>query len=252
VVDDDPTMRDVMRRFLAREGFDVVTANDGKEGLALARKLTPSVITLDVRMPGLDGWDVLRKLKADPELALIPVIVLTIVDEKNKGYALGAADYMTKPIDRDRLRGILDRYRSDDKAQRVLVVEDEKTTRQLLRRMLVGEGWQVGEAENGRVALERMAEARPDLILLDLLMPEMDGFEFLSKLRQTPTMRQIPVIVVTAADLSEEDRRRLSGGVERVLLKAAYSRDELLAELKDLVTGYVGKAGAGNDGDGDG
>jgi signal transduction histidine kinase/CheY-like chemotaxis protein len=252
VVDDDPTARDLMRRFLAREGFDVVTANDGKEGLALARKLAPSLITLDVLMPGLDGWDVLRKLKADPELALIPVMMLTIEDEKNKGYALGAADYMTKPVDRGRLRGILDKYRSDDKAQRVLVVEDEKTTRQLLRRMLVGEGWQVREAENGRVALERLAEARPDLILLDLLMPEMDGFEFLSKLRQIPTMRHVPVVVVTAADLSEEDRRRLSGGVERVLLKAAYSRDELLAELRDLITGYVGKAGAGNDGDGDG
>jgi CheY-like chemotaxis protein len=210
------------------------------------------VITLDVLMPGLSGWDVLRELKADPELAAIPVMMLTIVDEKNKGYALGAADYMTKPIDRERLRGILDRYRSDDKGQRVLVVEDEKTTRQLLRRMLVGEGWQVREAENGRVALERLAEARPDLILLDLLMPEMDGFEFLAKLRQTPTMRHVPVVVVTAADLSEEDRRRLSGGVERVVLKAAYSRDELLAELRDLITGYVGKAGAGNDGDGDG
>ncbi|MFQ5954112.1 MAG: response regulator [Kiloniellales bacterium] len=252
VVDDDQTARDLMRRFLAGEGFDVVTANDGKQGLALARRLAPSVITLDVLMPGLDGWSVLQELKADPELAAIPVVMLTIVDEKNKGYALGAADYMTKPVDRERLRGILDRYRSDDNGQRVLVVEDEKTTRQLLRRMLVGEGWQVSEAENGRVALERLAEARPDLILLDLLMPEMDGFEFLSKLRQTPTMRHVPVVVVTAADLSDEDHRRLNGGVERVLRKAAYSRDQLLAELRDLVAIYVGKAGAGDDGGGDG
>ena len=251
VVDDDPTACDLMRRFLAKEGFDVVTAKDGEEGLRLARKLTPSLITLDVLMPGLDGWSVLQQLQSDPQLAAIPVVMLTILDEKNKGYALGASDFVTKPIDRERLRTLLAKYRSDKADQRVLLVEDHEATRQFLRRMLIGEGCQVTEAENGRVALERLAEIRPDLILLDLIMPEMDGFEFLAELRKTPASREIPVVVVTAADLTEEDHRRLNVGVERVLDKAAYSRDELLEELRNLVAHYAGREGAsgthGND-----
>ena len=251
VVDDDPTACDLMRRFLAKEGFDVVTAKDGEEGLRLARKLTPSLITLDVLMPGLDGWSVLQQLQSDPQLAAIPVVMLTILDEKNKGYALGASDFVTKPIDRERLRTLLAKYRSDKAGQRVLLVEDHEATRKFLRRMLIGEGCQVTEAENGRVALERLADIRPDLILLDLIMPEMDGFEFLAELRKTPASREIPVVVVTAADLTEEDHRRLNVGVKRVLNKAAYSRDELLEELRDLVAHYAGREGAsgthGND-----
>ena len=241
VVDDDATVRDLMRRFLAREGFDVVTAKDGEEGLRLARELGPSVMTLDVIMPGLDGWDVLQRLQEDPELAKIPVIMLTILDEVNKGYALGATDYVTKPIDRDRLRAILAKYKSDGEGQHVLLVDDDAATRKLLNRTLAGEGWRVGEAENGRVALERIAETRPDLIILDLMMPEMDGFEFLAEFRKVPEHREIPVVVLTGADLSEEDRRQLSGGVERVLQKAAYGRDELLEELRDLVGQYASR-----------
>ena len=201
-------------------------------------------------MPGLDGWSVLQELKADPELAAIPVVMLTIVDEQNKGYALGAADYVTKPIDRDRLRAILERYRSDRKGRRVLVVEDEAATRRILRRMLIGEGWQVSEAENGRVALARLAEAPPDLILLDLMMPEMDGFEFLSDLRRNPALRDVPVVVVTAAELTEADHRRLNGAVERVLRKAAYSRDQLLDELRQVVAQYVDPVGGNGGGHG--
>ncbi len=241
VIDDDATVRNLMRRFLAREGFDVVTAKGGEEGLRLARELGPSVITLDVVMPGLDGWGVLQRLQEDPELAKIPVIMLTILDEVNKGYALGATDYVTKPIDRDRLRAILAKYKSDGEGQHVLLINDDAATRKLLNRTLAGEGWRVGEAENGRVALERIAETRPDLIILDLMMPEMDGFEFLAEFRKVPEHREIPVVVLTGADLSEEDRRQLSGGVERVLRKAVYGRDELLEELRDLVGRYASR-----------
>ncbi len=242
VVDDDETVRDQMRRFLVREGCDVVTAKDGTEGLALARQVKPALITLDVQMPGADGWSVLQKLKGDHELADIPVVMLTVVDEKNRGYALGAAEYMTKPIEQEGLRKLIAKYRFADgeRAQfRVLVVEDDETMRQQWRRTLSGEGCEVSEAENGRVALKRLTQVRPDLILLDLLMPEMDGFEFLIQLRKQPTFKTVPVVVVTAADLSEEDHRRLSGGVERVLSKHAYSGDELLEELRELVTRHV-------------
>jgi len=181
-------------------------------------------------------------LKADPELAQIPVLMLSIVDEKHKGYALGATDYMTKPFDRDRLRNLLAKYGAVVGSSKcILVVEDDMDTRRWLARALEGEGWQVTEAENGRVALERLAETPPDLILLDLMMPEMDGFEFLAELRSNSTVREVPVVVITAADLSEADRERLNGGVERVLQKSAYAPDALLREVHTLVEKAFGQ-----------
>jgi CheY-like chemotaxis protein len=235
VIDDEPTVRDLMRRFLAREGFDVVTAKDGQEGLALARQLHPALITLDVLMPGLDGWSVLQALKADPSLADIPVVMLTIVDEKNKGYALGASDYVTKPIDRERLRALLGRFCEPGVEKRALIVEDDPDMRRWLHHALEREGWQVSEAVNGRKALAALAEQPVNVILLDLMMPEMDGFEFLAERRKSPALSRIPVIVVTAADLSEDDRQRLNGGVLHVLQKEAQTRDQLLGELRELV-----------------
>jgi adenylate cyclase len=241
VIDDEQTVRDLMRRFLAREGFDVVTARDGREGLELARKLRPALITLDVLMPEFDGWSVLQALKADPELAQIPVLMLTILDEKHKGYALGAADYMTKPFDRDRLRALLAKYARAG-AKRILVVDDDAEHRRRLSRMLEGEGWQVTEAENGRVGLERFAESAPDLIILDLMMPEMDGFEFLSELRGSGALADVPVVVITAAELTDEDRERLNGGVERILQRSEFQPDDLLAEVRTLVARSFSRA----------
>ncbi|MEM7021370.1 MAG: response regulator [Pseudomonadota bacterium] len=235
VIDDEQTVRDLMRRFLAREGYDVVTASDGREGLALARTLRPSLITLDVLMPEFDGWSVLQALKADPELATIPVLMLSILDEKHKGYSLGATDYMTKPFDRDRLRKLLARFATESGGRQILIVEDDVDTRRWLAQALAAEGWKVTEADNGRVALQRLDEARPDLILLDLLMPEMDGFEFLTEMRSDPALRDLPVVVITSADLSEADRQRLNGGVERVLQKSDFAPDALLSEVRSLV-----------------
>jgi CheY-like chemotaxis protein len=235
VIDDEQTVRDLMRRFLAREGFDVVTAQGGEEGLALARQLHPALITLDVLMPGLDGWSVLQALKADPELAEIPVVMLTIVDEKNKGYALGASEYVTKPIDRERLRALLARFCEPGAERRALVVEDDDDTRRWLHHALEREGWQVSQATNGREALACLGELPVDVILLDLMMPEMDGFEFLAERRKSQALFRIPVIVVTAADLTEDDRRRLNGGVLQVLQKSGLTRDQLLGELRELV-----------------
>jgi CheY-like chemotaxis protein len=235
VIDDEQTVRDLMRRFLAREGFDVITASDGREGLELARQLRPALITLDVLMPEFDGWSVLQELKADPELAQIPVLMISILDEKHKGYALGAADYMTKPFNRDRLRALLAKYSGAGRGRRILVVEDDADTRRWLSRALEGEGWQVAEAENGRVALERLVETPPDLIVLDLMMPEMDGFEFLSQLRRDQALRKIPVVVITAAEQTDADRSRLNGGVERIMQKTEFQPDDLLAEVRSLV-----------------
>jgi len=239
VIDDDPTVHDLMNRFLSKEGFHMVAALGGEEGLRLAKELRPAVITLDALMPGMDGWAVLTALKADAATADIPVIMVTILEEKHMGYALGAMDYLTKPIDWGRLTTVLQRYRRADLPCPVLVVEDHAETREMLRRFLAREGWAVIEAANGREALERVAADRPELIVLDLIMPEMDGFAFIEALRQDATWRSIPIVVVTAKDLTPDERRRLDGTVEQILQKGAYTREELLREIRNLVAACV-------------
>jgi len=238
VIDDDATVRELMQRLLAREGFRVVTATSGEAGLRLAKELRPDAITLDVIMPSMDGWAVLAALKADPEVAEIPVIMLTIVDDKNMGYALGASEYLTKPLDRDRLIRVLHKYRRD---LPVLIVDDDPDFRQLLRRILEQDGCTVAEAGDGRDALALLHELMPGVILLDLMMPEMDGFEFIAELRQHEACRAIPVIVITAKDLTAEDHRRLNGSVERVLQKGAYNRDALLVDVQEMVAASVAR-----------
>ena len=243
VVDDDPAVRDILQRYLTAEGFRVVAVERGEDALRAAREARPAAITLDVMMPGQDGWSVLSALKNDPELADIPVVMLSIVDDKNLGFALGASEYLTKPVDRDRLLSVLKRYCSAPRTGVALVVEDDVPTRDLLRRMLEKDGWEVREAGNGRAALECVAAQPPALILLDLMMPEMDGFEFLEELRQHADWKDIPVVVITAKDLTEEDRLflntapMLSNCVKRVLQKGKFSRDELLSEVRNLVAG---------------
>jgi CheY-like chemotaxis protein len=241
VIDDEAAVRDLMQRFLVKEGFRVAVAASGEEGLRRARELRPAVITLDVMMPGMDGWAVLTALKADAALADVPVIMLTMVDDRNLGYALGAAEYLTKPLDRDRLIDVLRRYHPDS-GRPILVVDDDPEVRALLRRMLEREGYAIVEAENGRIALERLQAITPAVVLLDLMMPEMDGFDVVSEMRQRAEWRGIPIVVVTAKDLSPEDRRRLNGSVERVLQKGAMSREALLTEVRRLVAASLGRA----------
>jgi signal transduction histidine kinase/DNA-binding response OmpR family regulator len=239
VIDDDATVRDLMQRFLWKGGFRAVVARDGEEGLRLAREVHPDAITLDVMMPHKDGWAVLSALKADPHVAHIPVVMVTMVDNKNMGYSLGAADYLTKPIERERLMTILDKYRkhppNPSDILTILVVDDDPAVRQLMRRILEKEGHTVIEAENGRIGLERITERAPSLILLDLMMPEMDGFEFVARLRKHEVWREIPVIVVSAKHLSAEEWLQLSGAVEKILQKGAYSVDSLLCEIREKV-----------------
>jgi signal transduction histidine kinase/DNA-binding response OmpR family regulator len=235
VIEDDPGARDLLTRFLTKEGYRVETAAGGEAGLRLARELNPDIITLDVMMPDKDGWAVLSDLKADPELANIPVVMLTIVDNKNLGYALGAADYLTKPIQRDRLLAVLEKYCPPAEPARVLVVEDDAETQEIIRRLLEKEGIGVVAAENGRVALERLTEGKPGLILLDLMMPEMDGFQFVDHVRQHEAWRAIPIVVVTAKDLTAADRLRLNGYVTEIISKDTRDQEELLAEVSKMV-----------------
>jgi CheY-like chemotaxis protein len=235
VIDDDPTARDLIKRLLIREGFRAETAASGPEGLDLARKLTPNVITLDVMMPRMDGWSVLENLKKDPDLRDIPVVMVTIVDNRNLGFTLGASDYLTKPLERERLSVVLSKYSCDKAPCLVMVVDDDEETRRRVRRLIQRDSWNLIEASNGREGLELLKHYTPQLILLDLLMPEMDGFDFSIEVSRHPTWSKIPIVVLTSRDITAEDRSRLNGNVERVIQKGAFNRDELLAEIKRII-----------------
>jgi signal transduction histidine kinase/CheY-like chemotaxis protein len=235
VIENDPGQRELIERFLTKEGFRVRSAGGGEEGLRLARQLNPVAITLDVMMPEMDGWTVLGQLKSDPGLSDIPVIMVTMVDDPQRGFTLGASDFATKPVDRQRLARLLRKYTCSNPPCSVLLVEDDLPTRAMTRNILEKEGWAVTEAENGLVALESMERDRPSLILLDLMMPEMDGFEFADRVRQRPEWRQIPIVVLTAKDISGEERLRLSGQVETIIRKSGNSREAVLRRVRDLL-----------------
>ena len=235
VIDDDATARELIADYLRQAGFTVITAAGGAEGLKRAKDHHPIAITLDVMMPDIDGWTVLAALRGDPQLADIPVIMATIVDERRQGMTLGAVGYLTKPIDRDKLVEIMRRYGAPSGPTRVLVVEDDATQRDRVRSLLEPPQWLVTEAENGRAALDRLKDTLPDVIILDLMMPEMDGFQLVAALQQHPQWRRIPVVVVTALDLSAQDRARLNSGVETVLLKETFKPSDLIDGLRRLV-----------------
>src|SRR3989475_2715108 len=235
VIDDDATARELIADHLKAEGFSVVTAAGGAEGVKLAKELRPTAITLDVMMPDLDGWSVLAALRQDPELAEIPVIMITIVDEHRRGIALGAAGYLTKPIDRERLHRLVTRFRASTPPTRVLLVEDDAVQRERMRGWLEGPHWAVREAANGREALDRLQQGKPDVILLDLMMPEMDGFAVVAALQKEPAWRDIPVIVITALDLDAKDHERLNAGVQFVLVKERFRPADLVERVRWLV-----------------
>jgi signal transduction histidine kinase/CheY-like chemotaxis protein len=237
VIDDDPLQCDLMQRYLRKEGFTVSTASGGAQGLRLARQLLPAAITLDVMMPDIDGWSVLAALKADSMLCDIPVIMLTMVDDPDRGFTLGASEYATKPVNRRHLSRILKKYTCLNPPCPVLVIDDEPSSRLLTRAILEKEGRVVSEAGNGIEALQSMKTARPSLIFLDLMMPEMDGFAFAAEVRRHPEWRSIPIVVMTAQDLTNDDRRRLNGNVEKILRKDGDSRETLLEQVRDLLAG---------------
>ena len=195
-------------------------------------------------MPEMDGWTVLSELKADSRLASIPVVILSISDDRNKGFALGASDYLTKPIDRKVLVSVLGKYRTTTGTPSVLVVEDDQDIRDLMQRTLSANNWDVSVAENGLVGVEKLREHVPDLILLDLMMPEMDGFQFCTEIQKSEEWRSVPIVVLTAKDLTIHDRERLRGSVDKIIDKGSYTKEELIREVAGLVKRQV-KTGDG-------
>jgi adenylate cyclase len=239
IVDDEKSTHDLLERELSSAGYDIMHAAGGREGLKLAKQARPDVITLDIIMPDLDGWSVLKALKADPDLCDIPVVLVTIMRDRDLGFALGAADYITKPLDRDVLMRVVGRHvRGDGRAQ-VLVVDDDAKTRDMLRRTLQKAGCRVAEAANGSEAIEALERAKPALILLDLMMPGMDGFEVLERLHGDQAWREVPVIIVTAKDLTREDVDRLNGRVVKVLQKGTYQRRDLVRDIQGMIARQV-------------
>jgi PAS domain S-box-containing protein len=243
IIDSDAPARDLLVRALAREGFEVVEAHSGREGLVQAHDLRPDLILLDVAMADMDGWAVLVALRADPALAHTPVILATMVDERKKGFALGATEYLTKPISRRDLAAVVGKYRrtgegtGEGAAGYLLVVEDDPLTRRLLVRALRGEGWPVVEAADGQAALQRVTAAPPRLILLDLILPDLDGFDLLGRIHQATAGQPIPVIILTALDISPEEQQRLAG--TPVLQKGHYTHAELLALVREKLAAHL-------------
>jgi signal transduction histidine kinase/DNA-binding response OmpR family regulator len=243
VIDDDPNALDLLARTLQAADFRVVSATDGEMALELARNLQPSAITLDVLMPGMDGWSVLEALKGDPLTRDIPVIMVTMTDERDLGLSLGATEFLTKPIDRGRLVDLLARYGPSLKERDVLIVDDSPEARDMVRRAMENEGWSAREATNGQEALAELEAKVPSLVLLDLMMPVMDGFEFVERVRDDVDLEGLPIIVVTAKDLSEEERSRLNGNVAGLVEKRGVSQDAFLARIRDQVTAQVREPG---------
>ena len=237
VIDDDPTIRDLVSRALDKHGFEVHTASDGRAGLEQARRLLPAAIVLDVMMPELDGWGVLTELKAEAETTDIPVVLLTILEKRDVGFALGAVDYLVKPVQTQRLAAILDRHCRRN-AARILVIDDDRDSRTLLRRFLESAGHSVSEAANGADGVDALEGLRPDLVVLDLMMPIMDGFGVLAHMRDREELQSIPVVVVTAKTLSPEDREMLAGA-QAVFERRSLDRQALLDAVVGQVTRFV-------------
>ncbi len=244
VIDDDPLMRDMLVRALTREGLWVGSAASGEEGLALARALSPDIITLDLLMEGMDGYEVLGHLKHDPVTAEIPVVLISMTDDRARGFALGAAEFLQKPVSQEDLSALLERFRRGAPPHEVLVVEDDEPTRTGIVEIIRRSGWTPLEAGDGMKALELLKDHAPSLVLLDLMLPGLDGFGLVAEFQKNPLWRDIPVVVLSSKDPSPEERAQLAvPQVHRVLRKGAQGRQELMALVRGLVQGKLAGEG---------
>jgi len=234
VIDDDPTARQLLTRILEDQGYQVITAESGEQGIALAKSEKPTLITCDILMPNVDGWEVLQFLKDDPDTASIPVVMVSMIDDGKKGVALGAVEHLRKPVDREQLRKIVSRYVKT--AGKVLVVEDDPATQNIILKALGSMAVEALVANDGQQALDVLNEQWPDLILLDLMMPVMDGYEFLSHFRKLKDSEKTPVIIVTAKDLSIKERKELASCVTGILTKEENYVEDLIASVGAIIS----------------
>ena len=240
IIDDDPTVSELIKRQLLRDSYNVVIANNGKEGIELARKIKPNLITLDILMPEMDGWSVLRTLKADPEISKIPVVMASILDEKNKGFSLGAADFVSKPIEKERLINSIQTLIGKSENLKICIIEDDDNLRFTIKEILEKQGNIIIDASNGKDALSKLNKENtlPDIILLDLMMPVMNGFEFLNQIKNTK-IKSIPILVLTGADLNDKDKLFLNNETEKVVQKT----DETLLSITEEINNVIKRIG---------
>ena len=231
IVDDDHEIRKLLSEHLEKLGYRPITAASGKEALSIIHKVQPDAITLDVMMPEMDGWELLSQIKADAALMHIPVIMVSIIEDKSKGYALGATDYIVKPVRREQLAAILNKYKTNSQSQ-ILLIEDDPITCNMMTQLLKKIDCQVIIAENGKIALTQLEKHKPHVILLDLMMPEMDGFEFAHTVRQHPEWHHIPIVILTAKDLTPEEHLKLSNYSQAIYQKGNYQQTDLLAQIQ--------------------
>ncbi|MEO2025420.1 MAG: response regulator [Fuerstiella sp.] len=230
VIDDDPNVRELLSWFLTEEGLQVITASGGTDGIELAARHTPSVITLDLIMPDIDGWSVLAALKASERTANIPVVLVTVLDDSHRGYYFGAADYVSKPIEGDRLKQVVRRYCGNETST-VLIIDDNPKDREIVRRVLQNDGCRIVEATDGADGLKKFEKSPTDLIILDLVMPVMDGFTFIEEIRRRTKTEMPPIIVLTAKEMTAENRNRLHGMVSEVIQKSPFDRRRFVQEI---------------------
>jgi CheY-like chemotaxis protein/anti-sigma regulatory factor (Ser/Thr protein kinase) len=240
-IDDDPNVIYLLQENLAEAGYRVMGATSGEEGIRKAREIKPLAIILDILMSPKDGWQVLHELKADATTRDIPVVVLSIVDNRKLGYRLGAFDYLVKPFDREAILSTLSRIAPSEAAPaqaRLLVVDDDPQVVDLVSQLLEGEAYDIQSAADGQEALETLSQQCPDIILLDLLMPRLDGFGVIEQLRQYPERGDIPIVVLTAKTLTADELAQLQQRVSTVIQKHALERETLLRELQAALQAY--------------
>jgi CheY-like chemotaxis protein len=239
VVEDDPRAAELLRLQLEAAGFGVAVSRDGEQGLELARRLRPVAIALDIVLPGVDGWEVLARLKADAALGEIPVVIVSMLDERGRGFALGAADYLVKPVGRDDLLAALRRVapvpQGPDGPAKVLAVDDDPLALELVEAVLAPLGYAVLRASGGEEGIELARRERPALVILDLLMPGVDGFAVVEALRSEPSTAEIPIIILTASAMTQQDKARLNGRIGHLAEKGAFDR----AAFVDLVKRFA-------------
>ena len=235
VVDDDPGVRDLLLRYLSKEGYLVECVASGDEGIKRAKEILPMAIILDVMMPRKDGWAVLQEIKNDPTLKSIPVVMYTMLDEKNFGLAIGASEYLIKPVSKEKILQVLEKYKQRAPSEYILIVDDNPDLRTMASRAIQKAGWEVRTAENGKSALALLEIIIPSIIFLDIMMPVMDGFEFLSIFQNREEWKHIPVVVITSKDLMAEERQQLNGIVKKVIQKGDFTPEKLLKQISFLI-----------------
>jgi signal transduction histidine kinase/CheY-like chemotaxis protein len=237
VIDDDPTVHEIIQHALRKEQLKVISAMNGEEGLRLAKECQPLAIILDIIMPGMDGWEVLVKLKEDPALKEIPVVISTVDDSvaPQARLSIKVDEFLIKPINSSLLIAVLNRYRPQaEEKYTLLVVDDDQQTRTIVVRIAEKEGWKTMEAANGDIALKTLQGIKPNLILLDLMMPVMNGFEFVHQFRKQEQLKAIPIVVLTSKDLSQEERKYLGGFAHKILEKGGQGMEELKEMIKEI------------------